>query len=324
MTDDLIEAEAEWVPSLARWRNACACGHIGPGTRGGGHDGHIREIVAMAPARRCRRRHRAQRGRLRREHDIIAGKFSPGLRDGVRFGARRIAGRECRDGLLRPAGHPRVLDLGRPGRDQEPAGDRGRVHRGKSDGHGQRDRLRLGAVLGQAPDRSRGWRRPRCVRDGRSARPDYQTRDVLLDLTPYIEGESYDLSQLDANAVKDFTTADGTQFGLPRDLNVIALYYNKDMFDAAGVAYPDDTWDWAKLVEVGKQLTKDTNGDGTPDQWGVYTETTDMENAWSSFVWQAGGDILSADGTTSALDYRSGRTGHPVPAGPDLEGEGLA
>jgi multiple sugar transport system substrate-binding protein len=132
--------------------------------------------------------------------------------------------------------------------------------------------------------------------------PDYQTRDVLLDLTPYIEGESYDLSQLDANAVKDFTTADGTQFGLPRDLNVIALYYNKDMFDAAGVAYPDDTWDWAKLVEVGKQLTKDTNGDGTPDQWGVYTETTDMENAWSSFVWQAGGDILSADGSTSALD----------------------
>jgi multiple sugar transport system substrate-binding protein len=66
------------------------------------------------------------------------------------------------------------------------------------------------------------------------------------------------------------------------------------MFDAASIAYPDGTWDWAKLVEVAKQLTKDTNGDGTPDQWGVYTETTDMENAWSSFVWQAGGDILSA------------------------------
>jgi multiple sugar transport system substrate-binding protein len=91
-------------------------------------------------------------------------------------------------------------------------------------------------------------------------------------------------------------------FGLPRDLNVIALYYNKDIFDAAGIPYPDDTWTWDKLIEVGKQLTKDTDGDGTIDQWGVYTETTDMENAWSSFVWQAGGDILSEDGTTSALD----------------------
>jgi multiple sugar transport system substrate-binding protein len=132
--------------------------------------------------------------------------------------------------------------------------------------------------------------------------PDYQTRDVLLDLTPFVQKDNYDLGQLDANAVKDFTTADGAQFGLPRDLNVIALYYNKPMFDEAGIPYPDDTWDWDKLVDVAKQLTKDTNGDGTPDQWGVYTETTDMENAWSSFVWQAGGDILSADGTKSALD----------------------
>ena len=177
------------------------------------------------------------------------------------------------------------------------------------------DKLQTGLAGGDAPDVF--------AMDGPLG-PDYQTRDVLLDLTPYIEGEGYDLSQLDDNAVKDFTTADGAQFGLPRDLNVIALFYNKEMFDDAGIAYPDDTWDWAKLVEVGKQLTKDTNGDGTPDQWGVYTETTDMENAWSSFVWQAGGDILTADGTKSALDYRSERAGHPVPPGPDLEGEGLA
>jgi multiple sugar transport system substrate-binding protein len=155
------------------------------------------------------------------------------------------------------------------------------------------DKLQTGLAGGDAPDVF--------AMDGPLG-PDYQSRDVLLDLTPYIEGESYDLGQLDDNAVKDFTTADGKQFGLPRDLNVIALYYNKKMFDEAGIPYPDDTWDWDKLVEVGKQLTKDTNGDGIPDQWGVYTETTDMENAWSSFVWQAGGDVLSADGTTSALD----------------------
>ena len=155
------------------------------------------------------------------------------------------------------------------------------------------DKLQTGLAGGAAPDVF--------AMDGPLG-PDYQSRDVLLDLTPYIEAESYDLGQLDDNAVKDFTTKDGVVFGLPRDLNVIALYYNKDMFDAAGIAYPDDTWTWDKLVEVGKQLTKDTDGDGTIDQWGVYTETTDMENAWSSFVWQAGGDILTEDGTKSALD----------------------
>jgi multiple sugar transport system substrate-binding protein len=132
--------------------------------------------------------------------------------------------------------------------------------------------------------------------------PDYAGRDVLLDLTPYIQAEGYDLGQLNALAVKDFTTADGRQLGLPRDLNVIALFYNKDLFDKAGVPYPDDTWDWAKLVEVGKKLTKDTNGDGKTDQWGLYTETTDMENYWSSLVWQNGGDILAPDGKSIVLD----------------------
>ena len=41
----------------------------------------------------------------------------------------------------------------------------------------------------------------------------------------------------------------------------MALYYNKAMFDAAGIPYPDDTWDWDKLIEVGKQLTV-KDGDG--------------------------------------------------------------
>ncbi len=131
--------------------------------------------------------------------------------------------------------------------------------------------------------------------------PDYQSRGVLLDLKPFIDRDAYDLGQLTDQGVADFTTADGGQYGIPRDLNTIVLYYNKAMFDAAGLAYPDESWDWAKLVEVAHQLTKDENGDGTVDQWGFYTETTDMENYWSSLVWQNGGDILAADGKTTAL-----------------------
>jgi len=129
--------------------------------------------------------------------------------------------------------------------------------------------------------------------------PDYQTRDVLLDLKPFIDRDGYDLTQLADQAVADFTTPDG-QFGLPRDLNVVALYYNKAMFDAAGISYPDETWDWAKLTDVAQQLTlKDANGKVT--QWGFYTETTDMENYWSELVWQNGGDIVSADHKTSLV-----------------------
>src|SRR4051812_20728964 len=154
------------------------------------------------------------------------------------------------------------------------------------------DKLQTGIAGGDAPDVF--------AMDG-PLFPDYQTRDVLLDLKPYIDKSGYDLGQLADQAVGDFKTTGG-QFGLPRDLNVIALFYNKKMFDAASVPYPDDTWDWAKLVEVGKQLTKDANGDGKTDQWGLYTETSDMENYWSSLVWQNGGDILAADRKSTVLD----------------------
>jgi multiple sugar transport system substrate-binding protein len=152
------------------------------------------------------------------------------------------------------------------------------------------DKLQTGIAGGDAPDVF--------AMDG-PLFPDYVSRDVLLDLKPYIDRSGYDLGQLADEAVKDFTTPDG-QFGLPRDLNVIALFYNKAMFDAASIPYPDDTWDWAKLTEVGKKLTL-TGADGSVSQWGFTTETSDMENYWSSLVWQNGGDILAADGKTTVL-----------------------
>jgi multiple sugar transport system substrate-binding protein len=155
------------------------------------------------------------------------------------------------------------------------------------------DKLQTGLAGGAAPDVF--------AMDG-PLFPDYAGRDVLLDLSPKVQAEGYQLAALDDNAVKDFVTADGKQMGLPRDLNVIALFYNKALFDAAKVAYPDDTWDWAKLVSVGKQLTIDKNKDGKPEQWGLYTETSDMENYWSSLVWQNGGDIIAPDGKSIVLD----------------------
>ncbi len=154
------------------------------------------------------------------------------------------------------------------------------------------DKLQTGLAGGAAPDVF--------AMDG-PLFPDYQSRDVLLDLKPFIDQDAYDLTQLADQGVADFTTADGGQYGLPRDLNTIVLYYNKAMFDAAGIPYPDDTWDWAKLREVAKQLTKDENGDGKPEQWGFYTETTDMENDWLSLVWQNGGDVLAQDGKSTVL-----------------------
>lgn len=153
------------------------------------------------------------------------------------------------------------------------------------------DKLQTGLAGGAAPDVF--------LMDGTLV-PDYQTRGQLLDLTPFITKDAFDLTQLNDLAVKDFTAADGHMYGMPKDINTVALYYNKKLFDAAGVPYPDATWDWAKLAAVAQTMTK-TSG-GNTSQWGLYTEVTDMENFWSELVWQNGGNILSPDNKTVLLD----------------------
>lgn len=54
---------------------------------------------------------------------------------------------------------------------------------------------------------------------------------------------------------------------VPLYTKVYQLYYNKKLFAAAGIAAPPTTWD--EFVTTAKKLTKDTNGDGKPDQWGL-------------------------------------------------------
>ena len=53
------------------------------------------------------------------------------------------------------------------------------------------------------------------------------------------------------------TMADGRHYGIPFATNCTALFYNKDMFDAAGIAYPDENTTWDDFHEMAKTLTKD-------------------------------------------------------------------
>lgn len=72
--------------------------------------------------------------------------------------------------------------------------------------------------------------------------------DLNYDYAPYPEG------------VTSLYTYDGTHYAIPKDYDTIALVYNKEIFDAAGEPYPDDTWDWAKFLEVAKKLTDPDKG----------------------------------------------------------------
>jgi multiple sugar transport system substrate-binding protein len=99
--------------------------------------------------------------------------------------------------------------------------------------------------------------------------PTWAQMGYALDLRPYVES---DLEQL---AIEDWdraqysalSTSDGLQYGLPKYHGALALYYNKDIFDRHGVAYPDGTWDHDDYLLAMERLTHDRSGDGHTDLW---------------------------------------------------------
>ena len=129
---------------------------------------------------------------------------------------------------------------------------------------------------------------------------DYQSRGVLLNLQPYIDQNAGMLDGLFPGTLTAYQTPDG-YFGLPRDFQTIVVFYNKDMFDAAGVAYPKAGWTYDDLRTTAKALTKDTSGDGKIDQFGYVIDPWDFEPGMSEIIWAYGGDLVSADHTKTLL-----------------------
>jgi multiple sugar transport system substrate-binding protein len=128
---------------------------------------------------------------------------------------------------------------------------------------------------------------------------DYQTRGVLLNLQPYLDKNPDMLKGVYPQTLEAYKTADG-MYGLPRDFQTIVLFYNKDMFDAAGVAYPTASWTYDDLRKAAKDLTK-TGPDGKVSQFGFYSDLWDMELIWSEAIWSYGGDVISADHTKTLV-----------------------
>ena len=136
---------------------------------------------------------------------------------------------------------------------------------------------------------------------------DYQSKDVLLNLQPYLDKNPGMLDGLFPQTLQAYQTPQG-YFGLPRDFQTIVLFYNKTMFDKASLAYPTADWTWDDLRDAAKKLTLDTNGDGKTDQYGFSFDMWDMEPGYSEAIWSYGGDMISADHTKTLLGDPAART----------------
>lgn len=88
---------------------------------------------------------------------------------------------------------------------------------------------------------------------------DYAKNGYLLDISDLFESGAVDLSKFPQSAI-DTHTVDGTLWAVPKDYDNIAVFYNKSMFDAAGIEYPTNDWTWDEFIEIARQLTDVDSG----------------------------------------------------------------
>lgn len=134
------------------------------------------------------------------------------------------------------------------------------------------------------------------VGDGDVAK--FASQGVLEPLDPYITGENgLDMSVF-FPAIAEVGKVEGTTYLLTKDYSPLVLYYNKTLFDAAGVEYPTADWTWDDLLAAAQKLT-----DSSKNQWGIL-----LPAHWGDYLWhrgigpliyQNGGDFISPDGTTA-------------------------
>jgi multiple sugar transport system substrate-binding protein len=167
----------------------------------------------------------------------------------------------------------------------------------------------------------------------------YSYGDQLLDLAPYIEESGFDTSDMDPAILDAYSEGFGGQVGIPFAIYPSFIYYNKDLFEEAGLPepphkvgeqYDGQDWTWETLTELAKQLTVDAEGnDGTSgdfdssniDQWGYYMQWTDPRGWGTQFgaghvVDDAGNAVIPDHWVDAWQWYYDGmRTDHFVPTG---------
>jgi multiple sugar transport system substrate-binding protein len=107
----------------------------------------------------------------------------------------------------------------------------------------------------------------------------------------------------------DTATYNDNVWSMPFSLSNIALYYNRALFKAADLDPADPPATWEELAAAAAALTRDTNGDGQVDQWGLSFPVQADQGVvyyWFAFLWQAGGEIFTDDYAASRFHEAPG------------------
>jgi ABC-type sugar transport system permease subunit/ABC-type glycerol-3-phosphate transport system substrate-binding protein len=135
--------------------------------------------------------------------------------------------------------------------------------------------------------------------------PGFANKKVLLDLSQVVPLLGLDTTMWFPEVLHIFRR-DSALLAFPKGFTPLMVYYNRALFDQEGISYPHAEWTWADYLSIARTLTKDLDGNGTTDQYG--TAFTNYYYFWIPWVWSAGGDVVSPDGTTATGYLNSAET----------------
>lgn len=110
--------------------------------------------------------------------------------------------------------------------------------------------------------------------------------------------ENVDTSVYQASLVEALER-DGVQYGVPTSFSNVVLFYNKTLFDEAGVEAPTADWTWADEQAAAEQLTDPAAG-----VWGDYQPIS--FNEFYKALAQAGGEFFDEGISESTFDSPEG------------------
>ena len=127
----------------------------------------------------------------------------------------------------------------------------------------------------------------------------------LLDMKPLLEADpSFKMEGVFQDAGIDFCYdvpgRAGPLWGIPTNYATTLLWYNIAMFDTASLAYPTADWTYDDLLAAAQTLTKDVDGDGTNDEWGIAIGSDNWY--YEPFLKGWGGGIVEVDGDGCLLN----------------------
>lgn len=143
-----------------------------------------------------------------------------------------------------------------------------------------------------------GGRTPDIMQIGEVGMPIFTQGGLLRPLDDFAKQDKAFINSFYPMVVDQFKYK-GRLYALSPDIEVLGLFYNKDMFAKSGLTAPDKSWKFDTMIEMGKKLRR-VGATGKTEQWGVGCNIGWGE--WMSMLWSFGGEVVDDyDAPTKSL-----------------------